>query len=63
VVFYLQSPSIANVDDVDYVMKDGAVTLKGTIDNQSHMVRDRERSGKDPWRENHGCERDGSQDL
>jgi osmotically-inducible protein OsmY len=36
VVFYLQSSSIVNVDDVDYVVKDGVVTLKGTIDNLSH---------------------------
>lgn len=36
VVFYLQSSSIVNLDDVDYVVKDGGVTLKGTIDNLSH---------------------------
>jgi osmotically-inducible protein OsmY len=36
VVFYLQSSSIVNLDDVDYVVKDGVVTLKGAIDNLSH---------------------------
>jgi osmotically-inducible protein OsmY len=36
VVFYLQSSSIVNLDDVDYVVKDGVVTLKGSIDNLSH---------------------------
>jgi len=36
VVFYLQSSSIVNLDDVDCVVKDGVVTLKGSIDNLSH---------------------------
>jgi osmotically-inducible protein OsmY len=36
VVFYLQSSSLVNLDDVDYVVKDGAVTLRGTIDNLTH---------------------------
>lgn len=36
VVFYLQSSSLVNIDDVDYVVKDGVVRLKGTIDNLSH---------------------------
>jgi osmotically-inducible protein OsmY len=36
VVFYLQSSSLVNLDDVDCVVKDGVVTLKGSIDNLSH---------------------------
>ena len=36
VVFYLQSSSILNLDDVDYSVADGMVTLKGTIHNLHH---------------------------
>jgi osmotically-inducible protein OsmY len=36
VVFYLHSSSIVNLDDVDYSVDDGMVTLKGTIDNLHH---------------------------
>ncbi|HKN85883.1 MAG TPA: BON domain-containing protein [Nitrospiraceae bacterium] len=35
-VFYLQSSSLVNLDDVDYRVTDGTVTLKGHIDNLSH---------------------------
>jgi osmotically-inducible protein OsmY len=36
IVFYLKSSSLVNLDDVDPVVKDGVVTLKGSIDNLSH---------------------------
>jgi len=36
VVFYLQSSSIVNLDEVDYAVTNGVVTLKGKIDNLSH---------------------------
>lgn len=36
VVFYLQSSSLVNLDDVEYRVSDGTVTLKGKIDNLSH---------------------------
>jgi osmotically-inducible protein OsmY len=36
VVFYLQSSSLVNLDDVDAVVKNGVVTLNGSIDNLSH---------------------------
>ena len=36
VVFYLKSSSLVNLDDVEYAVKDGVVTLKGAVDNLSH---------------------------
>lgn len=36
VVFYLQSSSLVNLDDVDTIVKNGVVTLNGSIDNLSH---------------------------
>ncbi|HEU4684814.1 MAG TPA: BON domain-containing protein [Nitrospira sp.] len=36
VVFYLQSSSLVNLDDVNAVVKNGVVTLNGSIDNLSH---------------------------
>jgi len=36
VVFYLQSSSLVNLDEVDYAVTNGMVTLKGKIDNLSH---------------------------
>jgi osmotically-inducible protein OsmY len=36
VVFYLQSSSLVNLDEVDAVVKNGVVTLNGSIDNLSH---------------------------
>jgi osmotically-inducible protein OsmY len=36
VVLYLKSSSLVNVDDIEVSVKDGVVSLKGTIDNLSH---------------------------
>ena len=36
IVFYLKSSSLVNLDDVEYTVKDGVVTLKGAVDNLSH---------------------------
>lgn len=36
VVFYLQSSSLVNLDDIEYRVTDGMVTVKGTIDNLTH---------------------------
>lgn len=36
VVLYLQSSSLVNLDDIEVSVKDGVVTLKGTIDNLGH---------------------------
>ena len=36
VVLYLKSSSLVNLDDIEVSVKDGVVSLKGTLDNLSH---------------------------